>query len=125
MDNWKPLHEINFADESILQYHIDTRDFCCVAHTYKSEKLPDISSLIKYKDRFFYTHQEVSELINRYYNESGGKKEWRFFSLEAGMNWALKYIRIYRTEYGLIVCTRDSVALNREFTSSKVNVEHL
>ena len=125
MDNdWISFKEVDFTDENILQYHIDTRDFCCFANTEKPNEPVDISKLKKYPERFFYSSEEVVALLNRYYEESGGEKDWRFFALEGMSNWELKYIRIYRTEFGLIICTQSKYALKKEITDLKVENDY-
>ena len=115
-NNWKKLSEVDFTDKSILQYHVDTRDFHCLCKTTVSEKIPNIAKLSKYGNRFFHTDQEVSDMINRYHIESGGEMDWRFFIIDAKDcdNWSLKYLRIYRTPFGLVVCNSDGRAINRD-----------
>jgi hypothetical protein len=119
-DDWIFFKEIDFADTSIMQYHIDTRDFHVNTMTEKTTKEINIDKLLEYPERFFYTAEEIMALLERYFNDSGGKKDWRFFFLEvAGKHW-LKYIRIHRFEQGLIFCDGDHHALNKQTTSSKV-----
>lgn len=111
---WIFYQTVNFADETIQQYHVDTRDFHVLCNPRPKEEPIDTRTLAKYPDRFFFTPEEVKALIERYFTDSGGKKQWRFFFLEKNDGWALKYIRIYRTERGLVVCNGDSRALKRE-----------
>lgn len=117
--DWIFFKEVNFADNQILQYHIDTRDFHCLANTEKSDKLPQVNKLAKYPERFFYSAEEVAAMLDRYYTESGGEMDWRFFHL-IGIDYWLKYIRIYRVDQGLIVCNNDNRALKKELTNSEV-----
>ena len=123
-DNWTHFKEIDFADEKIQQYHIDTRDFHCITHFEKSEKSPILHSLMKYKDDFFYSAEEVKNLLTRYFEESGGEKKWRCLYVEGINDW-FKYIRIHRTEHGLLVCSRDNYALRKSLTCGKVQKDIL
>ena len=128
MDNWIFFKEVDFADETILQYHIDTRDFHCAVSKEKNEKI-DISKLQKYPERFFYSPDETKILLTRLFDESGGNGTWRMLTLEGlgaaySENWLLKYIRIYRTNKGLIFCNSHQYALKKEILSCPVNVKH-
>lgn len=112
--------EVNFKDEAIKQFHVDTRDFYVLTGTEPSEKAPDLTKLVKYKDRFFFTAQELKDLIHRYFIDSGGHRKWRLFTLEGMGGWDLKYLRVYRTEHGFVICNKERRALNREFLSKEV-----
>lgn len=126
--DWKPLKEVNFADEGIKQYHIDTRDFCCVTSdkhyddSHADIPGPDLDKLLKpkYRGRFFYTNEEVLALITRLYNESGGEKKMRVLCLEGDDSWNLKYIRLYRLKWGLIVCNSYNRAMSKDTMSKPV-----
>jgi len=64
------------------------------------------------------------DLLNRYYKESGGKGNWRMFSLgEKG--WLMKYIRIWRTPLGFIICDCNNKALKREYLHKPICKTHL
>jgi hypothetical protein len=123
-DNWKFFKEIDFSDESVLQYNVDTRDFhvSCMRNE-DTVKLIDTHKLEKYPERFFHTSEEVLDLLDGYFIGSGGRVKWRFFSLEGVDNWSMKYIRIQRTPHGLVVCNGDLRALNRELLANRVNNE--
>jgi hypothetical protein len=130
-DKWIKYQEVDFDDPSILQYHIDTRDFHC--HTSKEPFKPEkndpvlnIDKLYKYGDEFFYTGQEVREMLDRYFKDSGGgEKRWRLFEIELlSGSWSLKYIRIYRVDKGLVVCTSYNRALRKEIAASKVVTDY-
>lgn len=119
-DKWIPFKQVDFTDKTILQYHIDTRDFHCLRQTDKPENLPDLDKLDKYGDSFYYSDEEIKNLIERYFNQSGGKRDWRFFFIKGlGETWDLKYIRIYRTDKGMLVCTRDNRAIRKDITASE------
>lgn len=125
-DNWKFFKEVDFTDESIIKYNVDTRDFhvsCMKAEDLDSKF--DTTKLENYPERFFHTPDDVLDLLDRYFIESGGRVKWRFFSLEKIDNWSMKYIRIRRTSYGLVVCNEDNRALRKDILANKVNQEHL
>jgi hypothetical protein len=108
---WKPYQEIDFNDENIKQYHIDTRDFHCLAKEEVSDMVLDLHKTRKKPEQYFHTGEEIKALLDRYFNESGGPVEWRMFSLsgEASFragNWQLKYIRIFRLPEGLVVASK-------------------
>lgn len=107
---WVDYTKIDFANESIKQYHIDTRDFYCLCNTNIDKKIPsegELKTMLKAKRKFFYASFEVKEIIDKLFKESGGKGDWRMLSLKGGgqyrIDFWLKYIRIYRTQYGLII----------------------
>jgi hypothetical protein len=107
---WKFFKEINFSDPAIKQYHIDTRDFGCATNTEETKINIDLHKTRKNPARYFHTSEEIVQLLNRFFEESGGKVEWRMFTLtgEAKFRtegWELKYIRIYRFDKGLIIAS--------------------
>lgn len=113
-DTWKPLNQIDFSDEKILQFHVDTRDFCVNANTEPTSHKINIETLSKYKDRFFFSSDEVELALQRYFADSGGAKKWRLFSLDGlDDNWNLKYIRIVRTPHGLLIMNKEYHVLKR------------
>src|SRR6185503_8425829 len=102
---WTPFQEIDFNDNSILQYHIDTRDFHCYTSSENNDKDIHFEKLEKYPHKFFFTGDEVKNTIARLFHESGGENKWRMLMLEGegeviSSGWELKYIRILRTEKG-------------------------
>lgn len=126
-DAWVFFEQINFADETIKMYHVDTRDFCCLAVSEQSEKEMDFAKLKKHPEKFYHTASEVQNLLSRLFTESGGKKEWRCLTLKhpKTTGWELKYIRIHRTQYGLVVCNKDHYAMTKEALASAVEKEYL
>lgn len=122
MDKWVFFKTVDFNDKSVMQYHVDTRDFCVLVLNDVSEKLPDLDKLSKYPERFFFTGEEVFNLLDRYYNESGGDKKWRFFMIETINEW-FKYIRIYRQGEFLIVCDRNNRAHGKNVLDVPVKVD--
>ncbi len=129
MSDWNKFQDIDFSDEKIYSYHIDTRDFHCISHEKQPDNKIDFDTLSKYKERFFHNSDEVKLLITRFFTESKGESEWRFFTLKSENNhvnnWNMKYIRIYRHELGLIICNKDNRALSKEILSCPVNTDLL
>lgn len=131
-DDWKFYTDIDFNDKSVKMYSIDTRDFHCAIMT---EEIPkdkedfDLKKLVKYPNRFFFTAEEVTQTLRRLYEESGGKKEWRMLSLKGEgekytSNWQIKYIRIHRTEHGLLMCNNRHYALHKDIWKCEVAVPY-
>lgn len=120
---WIFYKELYLNDPENNVFSIDTRDFHS-GYRLEEKAHPDFQTLKKYPD-FFHTEQEIKDLLDRYYEESGGKAEWRFFNLVGMDNWKMKYIRIWRTEFGFIVCNSDNRALKKELLSCPVEQKHL
>jgi hypothetical protein len=130
-NNWINYNEIDFFDESIKAYHIDTRDFFCATNDF-SPKILGVKHL-KNRTQYFHNGKEIKDLIDRLFNESGGAVKWRMLTLcNEGKrytgNWQLKYIRIYRLEYGLLVCIEHNdvfTPLSKQILAYKVNQKYL
>lgn len=122
-DEWIPFKEIDWNDKNNNVFSIDTRDFHA-GYRFEKKRHKDISTLSKYPN-FFHTEYEIKTLIERYYNESGGEKKWRMFSLKGIENWGMKYIRIWRDELGFIVCDKDNRAFRKDLLSKEVSKEFL
>jgi len=124
---WVFFKQIDFDCPHNNKFNVDTRDFHC-GYYFTEEKHPDYNTLIKYND-FFFTKEELESELERLFVESGGEGKWRFLSLNNTdgrvLNWNLKYIRIWRTEKGFIVCNNDDVAIRKNILSSSVNQEYL
>jgi len=120
---WIHYQDIEWNDPKFNVFSIDTRDFHC-GYRFEKDHHKDISTLRKYPD-FFHTEQEIKDLIDRYFNESGGKASWRMFSLTTMQNWKMKYIRIWRTELGFIVCNCDNRAMKKEHLAAPVEQKYL
>lgn len=117
-DEWVFFREIDWNCPNNNVFWIDTRDFCC-GYDFRDIPHEDFDKLKKYP-HFFLTHEELVQLIERYFTESGGEQEWRFFNLEGIDNWNMKYIRIARTELGYIVCNSNWTALRKDILDKKV-----
>lgn len=117
-DEWVFFREIDWDCPNNNVFWIDTRDFHC-GYNFKEKPHKDFDKLKKH-EHFFHTKQELVDLIERYFKESGGRQKWRFFNLKGVDNWNMKYIRIARTELGYIVCDSDWRALTKDFLSREV-----
>ena len=137
MSNWKYYEDVDFSDVNIARYNIDTRDFYCAVQT-KAEMEEhdrlittlDTSKIDKYPvSKFYHTEQEVKDLIERFWRESGGDGEWRCLSLKSKnknvTNWNLKYIRIARTEKGFLVCNSYGAIISKNDLSDPIEQEYL
>lgn len=123
-DNWVPFDTIDYADGSIKEIHLDTRDFHAIRHYEYSEGLPDFYKLKNQPDRFYFKPNEVRELFSRIYTESGGAGKWRFLTLKGyGYDWSLKYIRCFRDGDLWIVCNSKKYALRKDILDAPVNTD--
>lgn len=128
---WIPFQEVDFYDESIIQFHVDTRDFHCKTNKVDLTNLGDKinwEKISKYPDRFYFNTEEVLFLLNRLYQDSGGEKEWRMLVLDTPKwnFWEFKYIRIYRIVNNIfLICNKDSYAYKKEILDTVVVVEWL
>lgn len=119
---WIPYTTIEWNDPENNVFSIDTRDFHAGYYLEKNSH-KDFETLKKYP-HFFNTENEVKDLLDRYFNESGGKRNWRFFNLEGCGNWNMKYIRIWRTELGFIICDSYNKALKKDFLNKTVSKDY-
>lgn len=124
---WIPFTEIDWNSPKFNKFNIDTRDFC-VGYRYDQTEHKDIHTLSKY-NRFWYNEDELKEIIQRLYTESGGERDWRYLTLESNdsrvKHWNLKYIRIHRTDKGFLICNSDNVAIPKDLINLPVNKELL
>lgn len=137
MSNWKYYEDVDFSDENIARYNIDTRDFYCAVQTKAEIELNkhlidelDTTAIDKYPaTKYYHTEQEVKDLIERFWRESGGDGDWRMLSLKSKSksvtNWNLKYIRIVRTEKGFLVCNSYGVVISKNTLSDPIEKEYL
>ncbi len=121
-DEWVFFKEIDFKDPKFNRFNVDTRDFH-VGYSFSKEPHPDINILKKYR-HFFLSENQLKELLNRYFEESGGKCEWRHFSLDNSDyrcdGWNMKYIRIFRHEMEFIVCNNYESAIPKDILKSDI-----
>lgn len=128
-DLWKHYQLVDFTDKEIKQYNIDTRDFHVLEMKEIDIKNPiDLEKILKpkNKDKFFFTEDEVKILLNRLFNDSGRNCKWRYLTLTGEgkiftSGWQIKYIRIIRTEQGLLVCNSYKNAIRKDIWSYPVN----
>lgn len=125
-NEWVFFKNIDWNCPKNNRFNIDTRDFCC-GYRWTDDKHKDLPTLVKSKEKFLHTKDELVSLIDRLFEESGGEGKWRMLSLEGkgSGNWSLKYLRIQRYELGFLICNSDEQALNKDFLSRSVNKEYL
>ena len=126
-DTWIAFNIVDWNDKAILAYHVDTWDFhvsCCTQYIARDIDEKTISK-VKYKNRFYFTADEVSILIKKLFNESGGSIEWRFLSFRGKNNDWCKYIRIYRRKDLFLVCDMKSHPKNKEFWNQEQNEQYI
>lgn len=126
-DEWVFYKYIDWNCPNFNRFNVDTRDFHC-GYNLTDELHKDYGTISKY-NKFFFTEDELKALLDRLFEESGGVVEWRMLSLksidERVLNWNIKYLRIWRTEKGFIVCNSYHQAIPKEILSCDVNKEHL
>lgn len=120
--NWIPLENIDFDNEAILHFHIETRYWTVLQHDFVI-KIDDYPTFKKYPGKFFLSTQELKDVLFNWFVNSGARKhQVKDFAL-AGDDYRLKevsYIRIYRVAEGFIVCNTKNKAFNKELLQSKV-----
>jgi len=116
VNTWIPIKDVVWNDSTILQHHIDTRDFhvSCLSET--STEFKSFTRLEKHPEEYIFNEEEVKLLIENLFEKSGGNIEWRFLSIDEDhcRNWDLKYIRIFRYMNGLVVCNNNFYTLKRK-----------
>ncbi len=123
-EEWVFFREIDWLCSKNNRFNVDTRDFHC-GYFWDEEDHKDITTLKNYP-HFFYTLEELQAILERLFEESGGAVGWRFLSLDTyPQGWDLKYLRIYRTELGFIICDEDKKALKKEIFEGKINKDVL
>lgn len=126
---WVPYAELDFTDTTVARYSIDTRDFHGITSTHYEEKgMPWERKCERNPDWYIHSADEVRVLLDRYYEESGGKLEWRYFNLRGiyrAQHWKLKYIRIYRCYQGLLVCNDEGFIMSKVDLKAPVDKEFL
>ena len=124
---WVFFQDIDWNCPKNNRFNIDTRDFH-VGYNFNDELHKDWSTISKY-NHFFFTEDELKKEIERIYNESGGKGEWRMLTLNSNdgriNNWLMKYLRIWRTKKGFIICNSDNRAIPKDIISCSVNQKYL
>lgn len=127
-DTWTSLSEVDFSDQNLNQFHVDTRDFCIST---SGDPRPNNYRLVRnHPERYVHTAEEVLAMLNRMFEESGGIREWRMLSLDGSakkfsINWQYKYFRIYRVNGGLIVCDMYNLPQTKEHLSCPVFQRYL
>lgn len=119
-DEWIFYKNIDWNDPKFNLYSIDTRDFH-MGYRFEKKRHKNFTTLSnsKNKDKFFHTESELIQMIDRLYELSGGDNgdDHRciiFNNINESKNWSFKYIRIYRTEHGFLVCNDDNKAFKKD-----------
>ncbi len=76
-DQWVFFRDIDWLCPKNNRFNVDTRDFHCgyfMDHANHSDW-----ETIKNYPHFFFTKDELVTLLERYFTESGGEAEWRYF----------------------------------------------
>lgn len=127
MNEWQHFRKIDWNDPKFNIFNVDARDFHC-GYLFQDKPHEDWSKLKKCPD-FFHTVDQLKELIERLFSESGGEAEWRMMDLDYNdprvKNWNLKYLRIYRTELGFMVCNSSHTAISKRILSAPVDQKYL
>jgi hypothetical protein len=119
-DEWVFFEKVDFLNPELKSFSIDTRDFHCLSTEEFSLEQVDLSEYKKRPLEFLLTAEELTQLLNRYYEQSGGEGEWRMFSLsgvgqQRTGNWEMKYIRIFKTSPDLfLICIKDTYNNKRD-----------
>ncbi len=123
---WIPHKDVNYSYNKIKQIHLDTRDFHCLVQITDYEEVVPIEELLKNKEEYFYTPEEIEFIFNDLFERSGGARKWRFLAFK-GINcgWDLKYIRCYNTEHGFVVNSRGRDFRKKEFWKNEIDSESL
>jgi hypothetical protein len=132
-DRWQPLETTPFKSDKVKIINCDTRDFHCgwKLEDTRNEK-PYLGKIVKYKDRFFMTIDEVEEILYDLRKRSGGSDiKWRMLSFREGnnyigQNWEFKYLRFYKSEYGWYCQPEyEERIIKKEWLKLPINKEYL
>jgi hypothetical protein len=132
------IETIDFEQPQVTQWHIDTRDFGYTVSIVPFEEADTNLRLSwmmisegkrKYYINHFWTTEEVKNIVLKLFKDSGGKVEWRMLSIDSpnkiGLNWKLKYLRIYKTPNGLMICNSDNYVLTKELFYFPIEKKYL
>ena len=107
-DQWIPFQQVEWDNPQFSFFNIDTTDFYVKASLlnlhidndyYCKEHLAD-----------FYNIEELKSIIEEFYIES--KKG--FLSSCKPDNWELRYIKIYKTQYGFFICNNNNKLITKD-----------
>ena len=107
MNDWVTIDLLDEHEPKIGELiSVDTRDFHFIIAKPKDFNIPDLKHV---KNVDYLTFDEVKQRCEEWKEKSGGSKKWRMIydNNPKGGGW-YKYIRIWRTEYGYLWCTRDN-----------------
>lgn len=125
---WIPYQEVDFNNTDYNTFSIDTRDFHCIASNRTNENL-NLRGTSRNPELYYFNHDELKALLDRYFTESGGACEWRYFSIVgAECGWNMKYLRIFRKKKGFLLCTefRDVYTVwKKKILNGEIDKKHL
>ena len=123
---WVHFRLVDWECPNNNRFNIDTRDFHC-GYRWDESQHPDSRKIST--PEFLHSREELVSLLERFFVDTGGDGEWRMLQLNDSdlrvRNWRLKYLRIYRSEGGFIVCNSDHRAMPKRLLSSEVDKQML
>lgn len=125
-DRWKKIEDFDFSNPDDKSISIDTRDFHAIGQKEIYHPI-DLTKIDKLSERFYYTPEELKEMLIELKKRSGGDAKWRYLNFEGYGEW-VKYLRIHRYEKGLLICDNgkeNTRAFNKEFFKGNINKEYL
>lgn len=114
-DMWRDQDFSIFLDEKIKYLAVDTRDFNSLVSLQSKHPQQSITKLKKYPERFFFTRQEVVDILNRIKRDRGDN---RILLMGKNKEW-IKYVYIWETPMGFTINTEER-ALTKEFLYSDI-----
>jgi hypothetical protein len=134
--HWKHLFDIDFSSDLNIYWVIDTRDFHVNSISDHYMNIPDLpkshelQTLLNYTERFFSNADEIKNILTDLYYRSGGEGEWRFISFKNQSkkktdDWELKYLFVFRTDHGLLICDKDKNPLRKDLFQEQIDEELL
>jgi hypothetical protein len=116
-NNWISHKSIDFNNDEITEIHIDTRDFYCFIPTPTMESEREKFEGLIMADEFYYSLNEIKDIVEDLFNKSGGETIWRFLTFQNKITcgWELKYIRFYKTNSGFVAVTNKNKCREKSF----------
>jgi len=135
MDNdWISHKDVDYSRGGYIKdIHVDTRDFSCfvpISEDTEEYDFSDFSLIQKIKELtpdYFYTIEEVKELIQDLFERSGGEGTWRCLSFTGKITcgWELKYLRFYKTRNGFVCLCKEKRFKNKWYWTNEINKDVL
>ena len=133
-NDWISHKEVDYSKGGyIKEIHLDTRDFSCYAPIEEDTdeySFSDFHLLLKIKELtpdYFYTTEEVKNLIEDLYQRSGGENEYRYLSFKGKITcgWELKYLRFYKTEKGFVCLCKEKRFKDKWYWTNEIDLDLL